>query len=81
MQTVSSARRTCIRLLSAVECTAMVLISISRQARSMRSAISPRLAMSTFIQDGHVVASDESAGRRRVRRWQTGAVEFHRFTV
>src|SRR5690242_16720193 len=48
MQTLSSASRTCIAALSAVECTATVLIPISRQARWMRSAISPRLAMRTF---------------------------------
>src|SRR6185437_16574829 len=48
MQTLSSARRTCIALLSAVEWTATVRMPISRQARWMRNAISPRLAMSTF---------------------------------
>src|SRR5690348_3402423 len=48
MHTVSSASSTCFRLLSAVECTATVLISSSRQARRMRSAISPRLAMTTL---------------------------------
>src|SRR3954447_15196064 len=48
MQTLSSARRTCIASASAVECTATVRIPISRQARWMRSAISPRLAIRTF---------------------------------
>src|ERR1700754_2897531 len=48
MQTVSSARRTCIASLSAVEWTATVLMPISWQARWMRSAISPRLAIRTF---------------------------------
>src|ERR1700676_2665346 len=48
MHTVSSARSTCLVLKSAVECTATVLIPSSRQARRMRSAISPRLAMTTF---------------------------------
>src|SRR5262245_47245208 len=48
MQTVSSASRTFIALASAVECTATVLIPISRQARWMRSAISPRLAIRTL---------------------------------
>src|SRR5215470_11333375 len=48
MQTLSSASRTCIAVSSAVECTATVLMPISRQARWMRSAISPRLAMRTF---------------------------------
>ena len=48
MHTVSSASRTCLVLKSAVECTATVLMPNSRQARKMRSAISPRLAMTTF---------------------------------
>src|SRR5215212_10614031 len=48
MQTVSSASRTCIASASAVECTATVRMPISWQARWMRSAISPRLAISSF---------------------------------
>src|SRR6266581_187277 len=48
MHTVSSASSTCLVLKSAVECTATVLIPSSRQARRIRSAISPRLAMTTF---------------------------------
>src|SRR5579885_1201627 len=48
MHTLSSASLTCMALLSAVEWTATVRIPISRQARWMRNAISPRLAMSTF---------------------------------
>src|ERR1051326_2179750 len=48
MQIASSARRTCIASASAVEWTATVLMPISWQARWMRSAISPRLAMRTF---------------------------------
>ena len=48
MQTASSARRTCIASVSAVEWTATVLMPISWQARWMRSAISPRLAISSF---------------------------------
>ena len=44
----SSARRTCMASASAVECTATVLMPISWQARWMRSAISPRLAIRTF---------------------------------
>ena len=48
MQTDSSASSTCLRLASAVECTATVLMPSSRQARRMRSAISPRLAMTIF---------------------------------
>src|ERR1700730_11917940 len=56
MQTLSSARRTCIALASAVECTATVLMPISRQARWMRSAISPRLAIRIF---SNMLAEDE----------------------
>src|SRR5438270_1690478 len=48
MHTVSSASRTCIASESAVEWTATVLMPISWQARWMRSAISPRLAISSF---------------------------------
>src|SRR5437868_6500800 len=44
----ASASRTCIAVSSAVECTATVLMPISRQARWMRNAISPRLAMRIF---------------------------------
>src|SRR5512132_3664664 len=49
MQTVSSARRTCIASASAVECTATVLMPISWHARWIRSAISPRLAISRWL--------------------------------
>src|SRR5512139_2839470 len=48
MQTDSSAMRTCMASASAVECTATVRMPISRQARMMRKAISPRLAIRTF---------------------------------
>src|SRR5271157_3065446 len=48
MHTLSSARRTCIASASAVECTATVGMPSSRQARWMRSAISPRFAMRIF---------------------------------
>src|SRR3979409_1834872 len=48
MQTASSARRTCMGSAWAVECTATVWMPISRQARWMRSAISPRLAIRTL---------------------------------
>src|SRR5688572_30678796 len=49
MQTASSANFTCSASLSAVECTATVCRPISRQARITRSAISPRLAIRTFL--------------------------------
>src|SRR5438477_12667411 len=45
MQTLSSARRTCMASASAVECTATVATPSSLQARRMRKAISPRLAI------------------------------------
>src|SRR5262245_53935507 len=45
MHTLSSASRTCMASASAVECTATVAMPSSLQARSTRSAISPRLAM------------------------------------
>src|SRR5215470_19134610 len=45
MHTLSSANRTCIASASAVECTATVGMPSSLQARSTRSAISPRLAI------------------------------------
>src|SRR5580658_9264777 len=49
MHTASSANRTCRLSLSAVEYTATVLIPISRQVRITRRAISPLLAISTFL--------------------------------
>src|SRR6185312_2014215 len=48
MHTLSSARRTCMASASAVEWTATVAMPMSWQARWMRSAISPRLAMRIF---------------------------------
>src|SRR4051794_38705790 len=49
MATASSARRVCRAPRSASEYTATVRTSISRQARITRHAISPRLAISTFV--------------------------------
>src|SRR5690349_8987686 len=48
MHTDSSAIATCLRLRSTVECTATVWMPSAWQARRMRSAISPRLAMTTL---------------------------------
>src|ERR1700761_2884581 len=48
MHTLSSASRTCMASASAVECTATVWMPSSLQARSTRSAISPRLAIRIF---------------------------------
>src|SRR6478609_4026672 len=49
MHTDSSAMATCLRLRSTVLCTATVLMPSAWQARRMRNAISPRLAMTTFF--------------------------------
>src|SRR5690348_6970004 len=49
MQTFSSAKRTCSASVSAVECTATDRRPKSLQARITRSAISPRLAISTLL--------------------------------
>src|SRR4051794_3786757 len=49
MQTFSSAKRTCSESVSAVEWTATERRPMSRQARITRSAISPRLAIRTFL--------------------------------
>src|ERR1700729_2903625 len=59
MQTLSSASRTCIASASAVECTATVAMPSSLQARSTRSAISPRLAMRILSNMGAWMASSE----------------------
>src|SRR5213595_1866584 len=72
MQTDSSARRTCMASLSAVECTATVWMPISRQARWMRSATSPRLAIRTLSN----IASD-----RIVLDDHQGLAELHRLGV
>src|SRR5947209_19504403 len=48
MHTDSSASITYLASASASECTATVLMPISRHARMMRSAISPRLAIRIF---------------------------------
>src|SRR3954462_11688525 len=49
MHTSSSAKRTCSDSRSASEYTATVWMPSSRQARMTRSAISPRLAIRTFL--------------------------------
>src|SRR5690606_22077459 len=48
MHTDSSAMATCLRLRSTVECTATVRMPSAWHARRMRSAISPRLAITTL---------------------------------
>src|SRR4249919_2225616 len=59
MHTDSSAMATCLRLRSTVECTATVRIPSAWQARRMRSAISPRLAMTTLSSIGVASADHE----------------------
>src|SRR5207342_3036834 len=59
MHTDSSAMATCLRLRSTVECTATVRMPIAWQARRMRSAISPRLAMTTLSSIGAASADHE----------------------
>src|ERR1700749_395587 len=54
MHTLSSASRTCMASASAVECTATVGMPSSLQARSTRSAISPRLAIRIFSNMQHL---------------------------
>src|SRR5690606_25270404 len=70
MHTDSSAIATCLRFRSTVECTATVLMPRAWQARRMRSAISPRLAMTIFSSMGRSSADDEH-----------GLVEFDRLAV
>src|SRR3546814_1631642 len=52
MHTDSSAIATCLRLRSTVECTATVRMPRAWHARRMRSAISPRLAITTLSSMG-----------------------------
>src|SRR5688572_20002109 len=70
MQTDSSAMATCLRLRSTVECTATVLMPSAWHARRMRSAISPRLAMTTLSSMGGSSADHEQ-----------GLIEFHRLAA
>src|SRR5690554_1126366 len=72
MQTVSSAIARCMSSRSAVECTATVFNPSSLQVRMMRSAISPRLAMSTFC----IAASGSGSGDA-----EQGLIEFDRLAV
>src|SRR4051812_40058103 len=53
MQMSSSAKWTCREWVSAVECTATVLMPSSLQERMTRRAISPRLAIRIFLNTGH----------------------------
>src|SRR5262245_30607396 len=88
MHTDSSASSTCLRLASAVEWTATVLMPNSRQARRMRNAISPRLAITTFsnIRLKAVGRRLKAEGRRGALRAQLlddkeRLPEFHGFAV
>src|ERR1700743_212211 len=68
MQTLSSARRTCIASASAVEWIATVAIPISLHARLMRSAISPRVAMRIFSN----ISIDDAEGLPELDRGGVG---------
>src|SRR5512134_3600081 len=63
MCAAASARRVCIAFASASEKTATVSMPSSRQARMMRTAISPRLAMSTLVTFD--IGPQTTNGRRR----------------
>src|ERR671920_804170 len=81
MQIASSAMRTCMASASAVECTATDWMPISRQARTTRSAISPRLAIRILsniaslddhqggaVFDRRAVLDEDALDHARVRR-------------
>src|SRR6185312_8363345 len=78
MHTLSSARRTCMASASAVECTATVAMPSSRQARCMRSAISPLLAI-------RILSNMRRLSRRRRQRnrvsWRTLFYDDQRFAI
>ena len=69
MHTDSSASRTCFRSRSAMEWTATVRIPNSRQARRIRNAISPRLAMRTLVSIGPGRRSGHRAGDGAEGSW------------
>src|ERR1700731_2707061 len=92
MQTLSSARRTCMASSSAVEWTATVRMPSSLQARSTRSAISPRLAIrilsniGPLLDDHHRLAvldrlavSDQNLNHRAGARRRDLIHRLHRF--
>lgn len=74
MQTASSANLTCSASRSASEYTATVLMPASRQARMIRRAISPRFAISTFLNNErsrlfYGKKPHAQAGSMRKRTW------------
>ena len=77
MQTLSSASRTCMASLSAVECTATVAMPSSLQARRTRRAISPRLAMRIF----EIIATVPYSITIRGSPYSTGAASCTRISV
>src|SRR5687768_15028227 len=79
MHTASSAKRTWSALASAVECTATVAIPSSRQARMTRRAISPRLAIRTFLNTG--ACSPRAARRSGGLDPEQRLAELHRLPV
>ena len=75
MHTSSSAKRTCSDSRSASEYTATVCTPSSRHARITRSAISPRLAMRTFLNTGAPWATAGVAHQWAASLWRgDGAV-------
>src|SRR5215472_8393817 len=65
MWIASSHSRTCIARASASEYTAIDLMPIARQVRAMRTAISPRFAISSLRMDLMVCATQVGAFRGR----------------
>src|SRR5262245_41249320 len=80
MHTDSSASRTYFASLSASECTTTVLMPISRHARWMRNAISPRLAMRTLSKSLSATALEEATLANSADDEERLA-KFHRLTV
>ena len=69
MQTLSSASRTHMAPRSASECTATVEMPISLQARWMRSAISPRLAIRTLVNMIRLRLASRTSGSPNSTGW------------
>src|SRR5688572_31377639 len=71
MQTDSSAMATCLRLRSTVECTATVRMPRAWHARRMRSAISPRLAITTLSSMGLFSKNGSGKAQQGTMGWGT----------
>src|SRR5690606_27866323 len=77
MQTDPSAMATCFRLRSTVECTATVLMSMAWQARRMRRAISPRLAITTLSSKAMATSANDEQGLIELYRLATLGQDGH----